>query len=104
MSVSAPTINQPPTAAITSPAAGATFKRRANVVISATAGDPDGRVTRVEFYTGDGAVLLGQDTTSPYSYNWKNAPSGSQVLRVKAYDNGGAVTTSAPVGITIAPK
>jgi hypothetical protein len=104
VSVSAPTINQPPTAAITSPAAGATFKRRANVVISATAGDPDGRVTRVEFYTGDGAVLLGQDTTSPYSYNWKNAPSGSQVLRVKAYDNGGAVTTSAPVGITIAPK
>ena len=63
-----------------------------------------GTVTRVEFYRNDGATLLGSDTTAPYSYNWKNVPSGTHALRVKAYDDRGAVTTSAAVSITVRSK
>ena len=93
--------NFPPTASITSPADGQSFPRKEQITIDATASDPDGTVTRVEFYRADGATLLGSDTAAPYSYRWKNAQFGSHLLRVKAYDNRGAVTTSAAVSITV---
>ena len=96
--------NAPPTAAISAPAEGATFAWHSAVNIAATATDSDGTIVRVEFFRGDGATKLGEDTTAPYSYRWKNAPSGSHVLRVKAHDNGGAVTTSGPRSITVRPK
>ena len=96
--------NQPPAASITSPADGASFAWKPTIDIAATASDTDGTVTRVEFYRNDGSTLMGSDTSAPYSYRWKNAPSGSHSLRVKAYDNGGAVTTSAAVRITVRQK
>ena len=74
------------------------------ITIDATASDPDGSVSRVEFYRNDGGTLLGSDTSTPYSYRWKNVPSGSHSLRIKAYDNRGAVTTSAAVRITVRQK
>jgi len=93
--------NSPPTAAITAPADGATFPWHPTITIAAAASDSDGRVVRVEFFRDGGATRLGEDTTAPYSYRWKNAPSGSHMLGIRAYDNGGAVTTSAPVRITV---
>jgi hypothetical protein len=95
----APPANKPPTASITSPADGAVFPYKPTITITATASDPDGRVTKVDFY--DGATLLGSDTTAPYSRTWKNVPQGGHTLRVRATDNAGAVTTSAPVSITV---
>ena len=94
--------NTPPTATITSPVDGATFSWKPTMTISATASDPDGRVTTVEFR--DGTTVLGQDTTAPYEYRWRNVPSGSHTLTVRATDVSGAVTVSAPVGITVLPK
>jgi hypothetical protein len=91
--------NQPPTASITSPADGATFPYKPTITIAATASDPGGSVTSVEFL--DGTTVLGRDTSAPYSYSWKNVPSGSHTLRVRATDNAGAATTSAPVTITV---
>ena len=72
------------------------------IMITATASDPDGTVARVEFR--DGAKLLGQDTTAPYSYTWRNVPSGVHGLTARAVDNGGLATTSAEVGITVRKK
>jgi hypothetical protein len=94
--------NTPPTAAITYPADGATFAWKSTIAVTATASDPDGQVTRVEFR--DGTTVLGQDTTAPYSYTWRNVPVGGHVLTVRATDNSGAVTTSAAVNITVRPK
>jgi hypothetical protein len=93
--------NKPPTASITSPKNGATFKWKSNlnINIAATATDPDGTVTKVAFL--DGTTVLGQDTTAPYSYPWKKAALGSHTLTVRATDNAGAVGTSAPVSITV---
>ena len=48
--------------------------------------------------------MLGQDTSAPYAFTWRNVPPGSHVLTVRATDNGGAATTSNPVGITVRPK
>jgi Bacterial Ig domain len=94
--------NSPPTAVITSPADGATFPWRPTITIAATASDGDGRIARVEFFRG--TTRMGEDTTAPYSFRWKNAPSGSHVLTVRAHDDRAAVTTSPPVRITVRPK
>jgi hypothetical protein len=56
----------------------------------------------VEFL--DGSTLLGQDTTAPYSFSWRNVSQGNHTLTARATDNRGAVTTSSPVGITVRPK
>jgi hypothetical protein len=94
--------NTPPTANITSPADGAVFAWKPTITVTATASDSDGNVTRVEFRNG--TSVLGQDTSAPYSFTWRNVPQGSHVLTVRATDNAGAVTTSSPVGITVRPK
>ncbi len=94
--------NTPPTANITYPADGAMFAWKPTITIAATASDPDGNVTKVEFR--DGTTVLGQDTSAPYSFTWRNVPPGSHQLTARATDNAGAVTTSSPVGITVRPK
>ena len=70
------------------------------MTLSANASDTDGSVTGVEFYAG--STLVGSDQSSPYSFSWSNVPAGSYTLTAVATDNGGARTTSAPVGITVA--
>ena len=94
--------NTAPIVSITSPANGAIFSWKPTISITATASDPGGSVTRVEFRNG--ATLLGQDTSAPYAFTWKNVPPGSHTLTARATDNAGAVTTSSPVGITVRPK
>jgi hypothetical protein len=99
-----PPPNQPPATVITRPADGTSFPWRARIRIRAVASDSDGRVERVEFFRADGAVKLGEDLTAPYSFRWRNADSGTHALTVQATDDTGAVSTSAPVRITVRPK
>jgi Domain of unknown function (DUF1929)/Bacterial Ig domain len=94
--------NTPPTANITYPADGAMFAWKPTITITATASDPDGNVTRVEFRNG--TTVLGQDPTAPYSFTWRNVPPGSHVLTARAIDNAGGVTISSPIGITVRTK
>jgi hypothetical protein len=94
--------NTPPSANITSPADGAIFAWKPTITVTASASDSDGNVTKVEFR--DGTSVLGQDTSAPYSFTWRNVREGSHVLTVRATDNAGGVTTSSPVGITVRPK
>jgi hypothetical protein len=94
--------NTPPAASITSPANGAIFPWKPTITITATATDSDGTVTMVEFR--DGTTLLGQDTTAPYSFTWRNVSPGAHVLTARATDNSGAATTSSQVNITVNRK
>jgi hypothetical protein len=96
-----PPPNQPPTAALTAPADGATFTAPANITVSANAGDSDGTVARVDFYQG--TTLIGSDTTSPYSIAWNNVPAGTYSLTARAVDDDGATTTSAARTVTVNP-
>ncbi|OQP66315.1 hypothetical protein A3860_12490 [Niastella vici] len=91
--------NTPPVASITSPADGANYTAPATVTIDATASDTDGTVAKVEFYQG--AALLGEDLTAPYSFTWSNVSAGNYALTAKATDNAGAVTASSVVNITV---
>jgi hypothetical protein len=90
-------VNQAPTVSITSPANNAVISSGSNVVINATAADSDGSITKVEFFQG--ATLLGQSVTSPYSFTWNAPASGSYSLTAKATDNRGTSTTSSVVAV-----
>jgi hypothetical protein len=94
------TSNTPPTVSLTAPATGSTYVAPASVTIAANAADANGTIARVDFFAG--STLIGTDTTSPYSVNWKNAPAGSFSIVAVARDNAGATTTSAARGISIA--
>jgi chitinase len=91
--------NVPPTVTITSPKNNATVYRLFGTTIKANAADPDGTITKVEFYAG--STLLGTDTSTPYSFFWRPSSNGNQTLTAKAYDDDGAVTTSAPVTVRV---
>jgi hypothetical protein len=91
--------NYPPTVSITSPASGATFNYGETVIIEANASDSDGGISKVAFYKG--STKLGEDTTSPYSYDWSGALPDYYVLTAKAYDNNNASKVSSPVNISV---
>ncbi|MEO6277431.1 Ig-like domain-containing protein [Roseateles sp.] len=90
--------NVAPTVALTSPTASGTYSAGAAVTLSATASDSDGSIAKVEFF--DGATSLGVTTAAPYSLSW-TATLGSHDFTARATDNLGALTTSAPVAISI---
>jgi len=91
--------NAPPTVTITSPANNATINRSSGATVRATASDSDGTIIKVEFYLG--STLLGTDTSAPYSFFWRPTTRGTFTLTVRAYDDNGAVTTSAPVTVRV---
>ena len=95
------TSNVPPTVDLTSPIANASFTAPANVVLTATAQDADGTVSSVEFYR-DG-ILVATDNFSPYTITDINVAIGAHSYSAKAFDNGGAATTSAPKAVTVNP-
>jgi uncharacterized protein YjbI with pentapeptide repeats len=91
--------NAPPTVSITSPANNATISRLLGTTIKANASDSDGAIIKVEFYAG--STLLGTDTSAPYSLFWRPPSRSNFTLTAKAYDDDGAVTTSAPVTVRV---
>jgi len=95
------TFNQAPVCSVTSPVNSAQFAQPITILLSATASDPDGTVTRVEFY--DGVIKLGEATTAPFNFIWANASAGTHSITARARDNRLAVTDSTPVSFTVIP-
>lgn len=93
------TSNVPPTVSLTAPTNGSTYAAPASITLNATAGDSDGTIARVEFYNG--STLLGQDTTSPYSYSWTNVAAGTYSVTARAIDSSSAQTNSSAVTVTV---
>jgi hypothetical protein len=104
-------VNQAPLVAITAPdtsAPGACgpFAAGVSLQLAADAVDPDGFITRVEFFQG--GTLIGTvgnpnkyaDTRDAFRLNWTPA-GGSYTITAVAYDNKGASTTSAPLLISV---
>lgn len=90
--------NEAPLVSISSPSDQASFPASYSVNITATASDDFG-VSRVAFYQN--GSLLGQDTSSPYAYNWTGISAGFYLLEAVATDVYGRTATSAPVNITV---
>ena len=96
-----PAPNQPPTVTLTAPANSATYTAPADISLTASAGDADGTITRVEFYND--ATLLNTDTASPYAFTWAAVPAGTYGIRAVAYDDSGATVSSATATVTVNP-
>ncbi len=69
------------------------------MTLNASASDPDGTISKVEFYNG--TTLLNSDTTSPYAFTWSSVAAGTYTVKAVAYDNSGASTSSATATITV---
>ncbi|WGH74502.1 family 16 glycosylhydrolase [Tenacibaculum tangerinum] len=91
------TVNQAPTVSMTSPNDGASFSSGSTIDLTANANDIDGSIAEVSFFDND--VLIGSDTTAPYSISW-NISQGTHTITAKATDNENLTTTSTPITIT----
>src|SRR5713226_3357487 len=92
-------VDTPPTVTITGPANNAVFIAPANITVTATAGDADGNVAKVDFF--DGATLVGTATAAPFGVTLANVAAGAHTLTAIATDNLGLSTTSAGVSIQV---
>ncbi|MFN6943946.1 MAG: Ig-like domain-containing protein [Cytophagaceae bacterium] len=92
-------VNQPPVVSLTSPTHNSSFTAPANITITASASDPDGSVTLVEFFNGN--TKIGERTASPWTINWTGIAAGTYTLTARATDNDGATTTSSPVTVNV---
>ncbi len=96
--VSAP-VNQPPIISISSSVKSTGFTAPATITIDASASDPDGTVTKVEFYNG--TTKLGERATAPWSFTWKDVREGCYSITAAATDNSNARSTSEPVTVVV---
>ncbi|WP_405209320.1 glycosyl hydrolase family 18 protein [Aquimarina sp. LLG6339-5] len=88
-----------PTITITSPINNQSFTAGNTINISANASDSDGNITKVEFFRN--GILLGEDTTSPFSYSWNNVTTGNYELTAIATDNDNLSTTSSIINVSV---
>jgi|GEM_PF-1675906 len=91
------TPTMPLTVAVTSPANGDVVNT--NYLISASAVVSPGSIFNVAFY--DGNTLLGNATSSPYSYSVVGASTGAHALKAVAQDSYGNSVTSSVVNVTV---
>ncbi|HEY4374421.1 MAG TPA: Ig-like domain-containing protein [Burkholderiales bacterium] len=90
----------PPSVSITSPADNRSFVPGEPIHLAASAGDTDGTIAQVQFFSdavliGTGALDTGTATSGSYVLNWTGAPVGTHAITATATDNsGGAVTTN----------
>lgn len=92
-------VNQSPVVSLTSPANNASFVTPATITITATASDPDGTISKVEFFSG--TTKLGEKTSAPFSYTWSNVTEGSFSITAVASDNLNLKTVSIAVSVSV---
>ena len=87
--------NQHPIVKISNPRKGNIYENLSTIEIDATASDPDGTISKVEFYNGETELV--ELTSAPYTYIWKDVAAGSYSITAIATDNVGDTTKSSPV-------
>jgi len=86
---------------ITSPFNNSTYNAGSSITIYANASGGTGSVTKVEFFAG--ATKLGEDFSSPYSFNWNNVQAGNYALTAKVTNNLNSTAVSSAINISVSP-
>jgi uncharacterized repeat protein (TIGR02059 family) len=94
------TPNRHPFIHISNPHKGNSYVNLTTITIDAIASDPDGTVSKVEFYNGSERLV--ELTTEPYTYIWKVVVPGTYTITAIATDNLNDTTKSSPVEFEIA--
>ncbi|MEZ4656746.1 MAG: Ig-like domain-containing protein [Caldilineaceae bacterium] len=94
-------VNQPPQISFFSPANNSSFVEGNAIVLLAAASDSDGTVIKVEFFADSNKI--GEDTNggNGWGFSWIGATAGPHTLTMAAADDGGAVSVSPPIQITV---
>lgn len=91
-------INLPPTVSITAPSSSTNVVAVGDsLTFTASAGDSDGTLRKVEFYAG--TEKLAEILNYPYSFTYSPVPPGTRSITARAYDNDFATTSSAAVSV-----
>jgi hypothetical protein len=90
--------NQPPTVSLSAVGQGP-YVAPASIALRASAGDPDGTVTRVDFYVG--STLVSSEALAPYDALIPNLGAGTYTFRAVAVDNRGSTGTSNTVSVAV---
>ncbi|MCS6243853.1 MAG: hypothetical protein H2172_08375 [Opitutus sp.] len=94
------TSNLSPSVSLTQPSRNLTVQGAgSHITLTASASDPDGSITQVEFYSG--TTLLATDTTSPYTYTWNSSTAGTHTITAKITDNRSVTVTSQGYIVTV---
>jgi len=94
-----PLSNQRPVINISSPGKSSSFTAPATITFDASASDPDGLISKVEFFNGNNK--LAEITTTPYSYTWKDVPAGTYSITAVATDNRDGKGTSEAILVIV---
>jgi hypothetical protein len=92
--------NKPPIVSILNPLKGNAYENLSSVEIDAVASDPDGSISKVEFYCNSAKLV--ELTSTPYTYTWKGVHAGSYSIRAVAIDNLNDSTVSAAIEFEVA--
>src|SRR5690606_40112170 len=93
LNIAATATKHHPPVSLTSPTHGSDYPAGQTLPMSAAASEKNGALHRLEFLV-DG-TKVGQDTTSPYTYNWTST-TGAHTVQARAVDNqSGSKTTTA---------
>jgi hypothetical protein len=96
-------VNQPPTVSLAASSVNGGYSAPADILLTATPGDVDGTISKVEFYSGSQTTPIYTRTVLPYTYTVVGAPAGTYTYTAKVYDNRSAVATSDAVNVTVSP-
>lgn len=91
--------NQPPVISITNPGPVSIFTVPATITLTVEAYDPDGTVSKVEYFNGN--TILAQKVTTPWTYVWENVSEGTYFITAVATDNRNTTTSSSSIKIAI---
>ena len=91
--------NTLPSVQITSPVDSSSLAAPASFSLTAAASDQGGSIASVAFWSN--GILLGTDTSSPYSWPVSGLAAGSYQFRAVATDNQGASNSSSAVNLTV---
>jgi Tol biopolymer transport system component len=89
----------PPTVSLTIPSSKLAVAVNGSISLTASAADSDGTVVSVRFSAN--GVVISTKTTPPYTATFTPTVAGSYSIVAQATDNGGNITDSTPVIVTV---
>jgi hypothetical protein len=92
--------NSAPTVQLLTPAPNAVYYPGQDVVLNASAGDPDGAIASVDLWAGP---LPRTDVSAPYSFVASNLPLGDYVATARSFDGVRAFSPLASAFFRVAP-
>lgn len=93
------TSNRHPVIRIFNPRKELTYNNLSAIEIDADASDPDGTISKVEFYNGQSKLV--ELTSAPYIYTWKDVVAGTYTITAMATDNLNDTTISSPIEFVV---